>query len=261
MHYDLSDQYVHRSSVVHRLDPRVKVVATLLYILAVGITPEGVWWAFILQLGLLLVVILRADLSIFYTIKRSFIAAPFILAALAVPFTTPGRELLQLPGLGWTLTQPGLIRFGSILFRAWLAVQSAILLSATTRIPEMFWALGALRLPRLLVATIRFMYRYLFVLADEASRMLRARASRSPRIKGAAKPSLFWQGRVAGSMVGSLFLRSIERSERVYEAMLSRGYDGQMRSLVRFHMRHSDWIFILSVGLCLCMVQVFANLR
>ncbi len=260
MHYDLSDQYLHRTSVVHYLDPRVKVVATLLYIFAVGITPEGVWWAFCIQFGYLLVVILMADLNIFYTIRRSFIAVPFVLAALAVPFTTPGPEMLQLPWLEWTITQTGLIRFSSILLRSWLAVQAAILLTATTRVPDMFWALAALRFPRLLVATIRFMYRYLFVLADEASRMLRARASRSPEIKGSSRPSMIWQGRVAGSMVGSLFLRSIERSERIYEAMLSRGYDGKIRTLFRFEMRHSDWIFISSVGICLAMVQVFANL-
>jgi cobalt/nickel transport system permease protein len=260
LHYDLSDQYFHRQSVVHQLDPRVKVVATLLYIFAVGVTPEGVWWAFLVQFGLLLMVILLANLNVFYTIRRSFIAAPFILAALAVPFTTPGPALFQVPGLEWTITQTGLIRLGSILFRAWLAVQAAILLGATTRIPDIFWALGALRFPRSLIATIRFMYRYLFVLADEASRMLRARASRSPTIKGAVRPSMIWQGKVAGSMVGSLFLRSIERSERVYNAMLSRGYDGQMRSLIHFEMHQKDWVFICGAGLCLCLVQVLANL-
>lgn len=260
MHYDLSDQYLHRQSVVHTLDPRVKVVATLLYIFAVGITPEGVWWAFGLQFGLLLAVVIWARLSIFYTIRRSFIAAPFILAVLAVPFTTPGNELFIIPGLEWTISEPGLIRFGSILLRAWLAVQSAILLVTTTRVTDTFWALAALRFPRLLVATIRFMYRYLFVLADEATRMLRARASRSPRIKGAGRPSLFWQGKVAGSMIGNLFLRSLERSERVYEAMVSRGYDGQMRSLIRFQMATSDWIFISFVGLSLCAIQMIANL-
>ena len=260
MHYDLSDQYVHRQSVVHTLDPRVKVVATLLYIFAVGITPEGVWWAFGLQFGLFLAVVIQARLSICYTIRRSFIAVPFILAVLAVPFTTPGNEIFQVPGLEWSVSEPGLIRFGSILLRAWVAVQAAIFLVATTRVPDIFWSLTALRFPRLLTATISFMYRYLFVLADEATRMLRARASRSPRVKGAPKPSLLWQGKVAGSMIGVLFLRSLERSERVYEAMVSRGYDGQMRSLNRFQMATPDWIFISSVGIYLCAIQVIANI-
>jgi cobalt/nickel transport system permease protein len=260
LHYDLSDQYIPRSSVVHQLDPRIKVVATLAYIFSAGITPEGVWWAFCIQCGYLLTLILMAKIQIFYTIRRSFIIVPFILAALAVPFTTPGMEWIRIPGLDWIITQEGVIRLGSILLRAWLAVQAAILLGATTPVPDMFWALSALGFPKSLVATIRFMYRYLFVLADEASRMLRARAARSPRIKGATRPSMIWQGKVAGSMVGSLFLRSLERSERIYDAMLSRGYDGKMRSLLHFEMRYSDWIFIFSTGLCLCLVQVFAYL-
>ena len=261
MHFDLSDQYIHHPSVVHSLDPRVKVVTTLLYIFAIGITPEGIWWAFTLQFGLLLLIVISAHLNLLYIVRRSFIAVPFILAALAVPFTMPGPEILHIPGLEWGITQPGLIRFASILLRAWLAVQAAILLSATTRVPDMFWALAELRFPRSLVATISFMYRYLFVLVNEAARMLRARSSRSPKIKGAKKPSYLWQGKVAGSMVGNLFLRSLERSERVYDAMLSRGYDGQMRSMVRFQMKASDWVFISLVGSVLCLVQVFANLR
>jgi cobalt/nickel transport system permease protein len=260
LHYDLSDQYFHRPSVVHQLDPRVKVVTTLLYIFAVGVTPEGEWWAFCLQLVLLLAIVLSARLDVFYTIRRSFIAAPFVLAALAVPFTTPGPELFTIPGLEWTLSQTGFIRFVSILLKAWLAVQSAILLIATTRVPDMFWALGAMRIPGTLVSTISFMYRYLFVLADEALRMLRARASRSAEISGSPKPSVIWQGKVAGSMVGSLFLRSLERSERVYEAMLSRGYDGQMRTLTRFHMSTPDWLYLIVVGLGLVVIQILANI-
>jgi cobalt/nickel transport system permease protein len=261
LHYDLSDQYIQHTSVVHQLDPRVKVVTTLLYILAVGITPEGIWWAFGLQFCLLLVVVISARLAPSYTIKRSFVAAPFILAAVAIPFTMPGPEVFTIPGLEWTLSLTGLIRFISILLRAWLAVQSAILLGATTRVPDMFWALGALRFPKTLVSTISFMYRYLFVLADEASRMLRARAARSPRIAGASRPSTLWQGKVAGSMVGSLFLRALERSERVYDAMLSRGYDGQMRTLARFRMDSVDWVYLSIVGIGLCSIQIIANLR
>jgi cobalt/nickel transport system permease protein len=83
-----------------------------------------------------------------------------------------------------------------------------------------------------MVAIISFMYRYLGVLGDEAQRMNRARASRSAARPGRrAGGSLLWRGRVTGAMVGSLFLRSYERSERVYSAMLARGFDGELRYL------------------------------
>jgi cobalt/nickel transport system permease protein len=251
LHYNLSDQYHHRSSLIHHLDPRVKVVVTFFYILAISLTPEGSWWIFGFFLVLILAAAWLADLDLVFTIRRSFIVLPFVLAAIALPFTTPGSSLFEIPGLGWTVTESGMIRFVSILVRSWLAVQAAILLTATTRFPNLLWALGALRFPKPLVSTIGFMYRYLFVLADEALRMIRARAARSAQVPSSARPSIRWHGRVAGSMVGSLFLRALARSERVYAAMLSRGYDGHMRSLIRFNMTNIDRIAIVLAALLL----------
>jgi cobalt/nickel transport system permease protein len=242
LHYDLSDQYHHRSSLIHHLDPRVKVVVTVFYILALSLTPEGSWWIFGFFLFLILAAVRLAGFDLVFTIRRSFIVLPFVLAATALPFTTPGSSLLKIPGLGWTVTESGVIRFVSILARSWQAVQAAILLTATTRFPDLLWALSALRFPKPLVSTIGFMYRYLFIVADEALRMIRARTARSAQVTGRARPSIRWHGRVAGSMVGNLFLRALARSERVFAAMLARGYDGQMRSLIRFRMTNIDWI-------------------
>jgi cobalt/nickel transport system permease protein len=92
-----------------------------------------------------------------------------------------------------------------------------------------------------LVSLVGLMYRYLFLAGDEALRMMRARQSRAAALPGARKPPSWWQARVTGRMIGSLFLRAIERSERVYGAMLARGYDGKSRSLIRFRMLARDW--------------------
>ncbi len=257
MHVNLADQYRHRSSLLHTLDPRVKVVTTLGTILAISLVPEGTWWAFGFFLLLILTAACLSRLGVTFTVRRSFIVLPFVLAALAVPFTTPGPMLWRLPLLGWVISEPGLIRFLSILIRSWLAVQVAILLTATTRFPDLLWALGRLRFPRPLVSIIGFMYRYLFVLADEALRMLRARAARSAWVPGVPRRSLIWQGKVTGAMVGSLFLRAIERSEGVYAAMLSRGYDGQVRTLTRFRMRVEDWFVLILVGTMLLAPMIY----
>ena len=261
MHFDIADQYRHRLSVVHLLDPRVKVVATLAFILTVSLTPAGAWWAFGCFLILILAVAWLTRLGPMYAVRRSIVALPFVLAALAIPFTTPGSILFRIPGLDWTISEPGVIRFASILARSWLAVQAAILLTATTRFPDLLWALGVLRFPRLLVATIGFMYRYLFVMADEALRMLRARSARSARIPKNPRPPLVWQGRVTGMMAGSLFLRALERSERVYAAMLSRGYDGQMRTLTRFRMMTLDWVALVVVVMALATPLIVALIQ
>lgn len=256
MHIDLSDQYIRRNSLVHRLDPRVKVLLVLTYIVSLGILPDGEWVSFTLHFLLLIIAILFSKVEPLILIRRSFIVVPFVLVAISVLFTSPGEGWVHLPLLNWKITEPGLIRFVSIFFRAWFAVQSAILLTMTTRIPDLFWSLSALKLPSLLVGTISFMYRYLFVLADEALRMMRARSARSPRLADVPKPTLFWEGRVTGAMVGSLFIRSLERSERVYSAMLSRGYDGRVFVLSGPKMRASDWLILMGTLLFLILIQL-----
>jgi cobalt/nickel transport system permease protein len=65
------------------------------------------------------------------------------------------------------------------------------------------------------------------------------------------RPSPVWQGQVAGHMVGSLFLRSLERSERVHAAMLARGYNGQMPRLERRTLSAADWLTLVAVLLVL----------
>ncbi len=247
MHFDLSDHYRPMHSLIHRLDPRVKVVTTVVLILGVSLTPQGAWMAFGGYLLLIVALAALSQLGPGFTLRRSFVALPFMLVALPLPFTTPGEPLFNLPILGWEASAEGTVMFASVLLRTWLAVQAAIWMTAVTRFPEVLWALSALWIPRSLVAVIGFMYRYLFVMADEAVRMIRARSARAPRGVEGARPSVVWQGKVAGAMVGSLFLRALDRSERIYAAMLSRGYDGHMRTLQRFKMESMDWMILMGI--------------
>jgi cobalt/nickel transport system permease protein len=112
-------------------------------------------------------------------------------------------------------------------------------MAAATPFPELLQAMRAVGIPRLLVAMFGLTWRYLFVLVDEALRLIRARAARSG-VSSSTSPStslrtkgegggIIWRAQVAGGMAGSLFLRGFERSDRIYTAMLSRGYDGEVR--------------------------------
>ncbi|TFH37955.1 MAG: cobalt ECF transporter T component CbiQ [Anaerolineales bacterium] len=254
MHASLLDVYQPRESLIHRLDPRVKILAVVFFILTAVSLPEGAWFSLGILLAMLILISWRAQLGIFFTVRRAFIALPFALAALPLPFLTPGPALWVGPGLGWTVTTIGVIRFLTIVVRTWVAVQAGVLLSATTDIADLLWGLKEIRVPQLIVSIVGFMVRYLFVLADELLRMLRARASRSPKLPGVRRPGIVWQGRAAGMLVGSLFLRSLERSERVHAAMLSRGYDGKMRVLEQPAMVIFDWAALLIVLSSLALV-------
>jgi cobalt/nickel transport system permease protein len=150
--------------------------------------------------------------------------------------------------------------FSSILLRSWLSVLAATLLTATTEPDYLLRAMRCLGVPRLLVATISFMWRYVFVIVEEAQRLLTAREARSARVNGRAGGSLRWRAGTAGNMVGSLFLRSLNRSERVYQAMLARGYTGEARSLDRFVLSRRDVLATALTLVLLVLVLAYARL-
>ncbi len=166
--------------------------------------------------------------------RAALVAVPFALAALPLIFTRPEDPwgTVSLGPLVVTISGEGVRMFTTILLKSWLSVQVALLLAFTTPFHDLIDALRELRLPRLMVEIISFMYRYLGVLGDEATRMNRAKASRAAvGERGRPGGSLAWRAKVTGSMVGSLFVRSYERSERVYAAMQSRGFDSDFRHL------------------------------
>lgn len=243
--------YQAKHSPVHRLEPRVKVILTLLVILSNVLLPDGAWLALTAMWAVLLLIAGLSRINLSYLMTRSVIVLPFALAAVTTAFSTPGETLFVLPYTRAAVTCQGLIRFGSIMVRSWLSVQTAILLSATTPFPDLIHALRHLKIPTILVSTISFMYRYLFVLVDEARRLIRARSARSAQLPGRKSGiSLSRNVKIGGSMVGQLFLRSIERSERIYQAMQDRGYRGHLLTLNPHVMKRRDWV-VLGLGLLL----------
>jgi cobalt/nickel transport system permease protein len=264
MHANTFDRYEERESLIHHLDPRVKVTVTVLFIISNVLLPDGAWLAFLLSWGLLLLATGMAGLPFDYTLKRSIVALPFVLPAITVIFTLPGHSLITLPLFSWQLiaTDAGLIRFLSIVIRSWLSVQMAILLTATTQFPDLMHALRHLGVPQILIAVISFMYRYLFVLTDEVLRLLRARDSRSARLPGyRSGGSIRWRARVAGHMAGQLFVRSFERSDRVYNAMVARGFSGHFLTLNPHIMRATDWAIGSVAVILLLVVQLIGRLK
>lgn len=193
-----------------------------------------------------------AGLGPFRLSRAAVVALPFTLAALPLIFTLPGETLatLQLGPLTLTVSAEGLRRFLTIAIGSWLSVQVALLLAFTTPFHDLVDALRELHLPRVMIAIISFMYRYLAVLSDEASRMIRARDARSAAGASGGGGSIRWRATVAGRMVGSLFLRAYERSERVYAAMQARGFEGEFRHLRARALARSD-IAALVLGIAL----------
>ena len=254
------ERYLAGRSAIHAADARVKLPATLAYVFAVTLTPPGHWAALGLLALPLLAVLTISRLSPPVVLRRSALALPFLLAALPLMFTKEGEALFSVPLVGWTASREGLEAVLSILAKSWLSMVAAVILTATTPAAELLRAMRVLGLPRLLVATVSFMYRYLFVIGEEALRLMRARESRSARLAGQrAAAGLGWRARVLGHMVGSLFLRTYERSERVYAAMLARGYDGEPRFLGSRAWRAIEVVTAAELVVYLAGVQLYAR--
>jgi len=265
MHIHFLDPYKHSASLIHDLDPRVKLVLALAFILTAALTPIGAWPVYILLFALILSVEIMSELGVGFVLKRSLIAIPFVLAALPVIFTLEGHSLLALSLGAWTFNiyQPGLERFISIALKSWISVQAAIVLATATPFPDLLIAMRAIKIPRLLVAIVGLMWRYLFVFADEALRLIRARAARSghsdrPELKSGG--SLWWRARIAGGMAGSLFLRAFERSDRIYTAMLARGYDGEVRAAPIPRLTPINWLVLIFTLTLFCALLALAYL-
>ena len=171
MHLNFADQYQRGSSLLHRLDPRTKLIGAVAFIAAATILPPGSWLSYALLLAGIVAAAWASGLGIGYALRRSFIALPFALAAVTLPFTVPGPAIGHLGG--WTISATGAIRFLSILVKSWISVQAAILLAVTTPFTDLLWGMRELRVPKPLVSIVGFMYRYLFVLGDEALRLMR----------------------------------------------------------------------------------------
>lgn len=265
MHVHFLDPYRPRSSPIHTLDARIKLILAGAFILTAALAPNGAWPLYVLLFALVYSAELISDLGPFYVLRRAVLALPFVLAALPLIFTVPGPRLylIHLGTVSISLSEAGVVRFLSVSLKSWLSVQAAILLSACTSFPDLLVAMRALRVPRLLVAIIGLMWRYLFVLADEALRLLRARDSRSgdsgdPRLKRGG--TLTWRAHVTGGMAGSLFLRAFERSDRIYAAMVARGYDGEPRSLSVPQAPPVQWALLAAALLLLAALLALAFL-
>lgn len=241
MKYHFLDPYREADSYIHRLDPRAKFIATLALVTAIALVPRASWLAYGLFLVLILVLLMLSRVPPLYVLKRSLAVFPFVvMIAIFMPFFKAGTALWGFALGSWHIgiTREGLELVGGIFSKAWLSILALILLTATTSMTDLLKGLEKLKMPSIMVMLMSFMYRYLFLISDEVARLSMARNSRS--FGGGVR----LQVRTVGYMAGSLFLRSYERGERVYGAMLARGFDGYIRSLQEPRMRLSDIIYM-----------------
>jgi cobalt/nickel transport system permease protein len=211
--------YREADSPLHRLPAQCKIVSALLFVVAVVATPRE---AFAAYAGYATIIVVLAGLGKVpptFLARRLVIEIPFILFALFLPIVGRGART---DVLGLSLSVDGLWAAWNILAKATIGLSVTVILASTTPIADLLRGLERLHMPRLITVVMGFMIRYLDVIAGEVQRMRVARISRGH------DPRWIWQARAIASTAGALFIRSFERGERVYLAMVSRGYEGTL---------------------------------
>lgn len=235
-YFDLGymDTLARGRSPLHRLDPRAKLITTLLFIITVVSFGRYALLALVPFLLYPVFLVSAGGLPAGYFVKKVLAVLPF---ALLVGIFNPVMDRTIVARVGAVGISSGWVSLVSILLRFSLTVSAALLLIALTGFNTMCGALTKLGVPKPFVVQLMFFYRYLFVLADETHRMDRARALRS-------SPAGPTRTKTFSSMTGHLLLRTFERAERIYQAMKCRGFDGRVRTLQPGRMSVRDFGFM-----------------
>lgn len=248
----------HNVSAVHKLDPRVKLVALVGFVALSSLLTS--WVSLTFAAGFLLVLTVLARLNLRALSSRLLWILPFAgVMILFFPFITAGESVFrwQWGMLTLTATREGFEHALMLSLRVFTAALAVSLLVATTGLRRLLGAMSSLGVPAIFIQLVEFTVRYFFVVGDEMRRMQTARTARgfSPG------RHLFhrYTFRTLGQTVGILFIRAWERSERVYQAMLARGYTGEIRkeALPPLKRRDLAWgALILSVALGLRLLEL-----
>ncbi len=230
-----------RAGFFQSLDARVKVISVLAMLIGVSLIPSVI----ILALFYLLVLALAWSSSIpmGMFIKRVWLALPFFTGVIILPaiFITPGPVLIHLP-LGLMITQTGLTSALFLLLRVSNSVSLALLLILTTPWNTVLSALAVLRVPDVFLLILGMTYRYIFLLLHTANDMFLSRQSRVVgRLSGTESR------RILAATGATLLSKSLQMSEEVYLAMVSRGFRGRVVTLKPFGMKARDWSWLTCI--------------
>lgn len=209
MHHVILERWSRAHSVIHRRDPRIKLFIALVFLIIVATTPPLNWPCFLIYFAALLIATLSAKLPVLGLLERAALVLPF---SLVFGITT------------WLIGDHA--RAIGLFEKSYLSAWTALWLAGTTPLPRLLKAAEWFGVPRLLILVIQFLYRYLFVLSEQAQHMRLAAACRAGS-KGTAR-ALF---RAAAGALAVLFARSYQRADNINRAMQSRGFTGTFPSV------------------------------
>lgn len=234
MHHVTLDRWSRLASPLHRLDARAKILGALVILVSLVAPQRNYAWLFAVHAVLILGLAAMARLPLGGLAARAALVLPF--AGGVVALNLLGGDLARAAGVAG---------------KSFLSASTMLLLLGTTPLHALLRGLESLGVPRFLLMVAQFLYRYLFVLSEQAQHMRQARQCRAP---GRRRQPLF---RSAAGALAVLFARSYARAERIHQAMLARGFQGHFVLLEPPAMRAADYGSLAAVALLVSTAQWF----
>lgn len=242
----ITEPFATGNSVIHRIDPRFRVIAAVGYSFAIALCHE--FAPLIFALAVSGVCILLSRVSLTQVLKRLAIVNIFVLLFwIVLPFTFPGTRMYAVGPVD--ISSAGIVFAAKITLKSNAILLALIALIATMSFATLGHSLSRLKLPEKLVFLLMITYRYIFVIAQEYQKIIR-----SIKIRGFKPKTTLHTYKTFAYVIGMLLIRASERADRVYNAMRCRGFKGTYYSLTDFRADAKSWIFIgvaagLTVGI------------
>ena len=221
MHHVVLERWSRRSSPMHRSDPRAKIVDLLVFLVVLATAHRGLPLIAAALGALLCCAIVWSRLPLGGALARAAVVLPFSLAFAAVC---------------WLAGDPA--RGVHLAVKSYLSALAVLLVVSTTPLPILLRGLEALGAPRFLLMVAQFLYRYLFVISEEAQHMAKAAQSRGATAAGMLARAARFQA--AAGALAVLFARSYGRAAEIHRAMLARGFQGHFETVATLRFRKAD---------------------
>lgn len=249
-----SEKSVNANGLLQKVDPRIKFFSFLLFILTAIIINSVILLSAILVMVIILTILSKISLKLFFL--RTFLVPLFsMIIVLPLPFITPGSQLIVVGYSKYfiSITWDGLYKAVQFTLRIWTCVTLLSLLVLTTRFYKFAFSMGKIKVPKMFISMIIVTYRFIFFFIDEAYHMILAKEARTVN-----KESRLLIMKSIAQIVSTLFIRAYEKGERVYLAMIARGYNGEIKTIDETVMNNKDWIFLM-ISLLIAFIILLIN--
>ena len=240
MHHVVLERWSRLGSALHRRDPRAKIVALLIFLVIVATTHRAFLVAGAGYLATLVIALFWSRLPVPGALLRAGVVLPFTLvfAVITILYGDPQRA-------------------GILVGKSYISALAVLALVSTTPLPQLLRGLEMLGVPRFLLMVAQFLYRYLFVISEEAQHMRVAAASRGPSRRARQRARF----QAAAGALAVLFARSYARADAIHHAMAARGFQGRFRLVSVLRFTAADGLFLLASAAIPAAIRLAVEMR